>query len=150
MDPSNKALSMVLRKNIKEYEPKKQEALARIQTVTGVAFTMEVVGDVHKLNESLDSSYKDRLGEVYWGSYADNIAQLIEAKCGDDMTKSAFLDATPKRKILIRPTDQERESGGGYQRVSIDDGCLVVEYSHPGNFWTNISEIANFNLDTIL
>lgn len=43
--------------------------------------------------------YKDRLGEIFFGSYLKEIAVMIEREMKDDMVKEAFLEAVSAKKV---------------------------------------------------
>lgn len=136
---SNKEMALSLRKNIKEYEPKKAEHLAAIKGFTDIDFDVEIEGDIVALNAK--SSYTDRMGECFWKAYMENIAEFFERnKANDSFVLGEFVKNLTAKTIVIRCTTEPRPSGGKYQRLSVEDGKFVVTFTDE-HLRCNISEI---------
>eukprot|EP01117_Protostelium_nocturnum_P016016 TRINITY_DN6265_c0_g1_i1.p1 TRINITY_DN6265_c0_g1~~TRINITY_DN6265_c0_g1_i1.p1 ORF type:complete len:156 (-),score=18.68 TRINITY_DN6265_c0_g1_i1:56-523(-) len=144
--PTNKALPMVVRKNIKDFEPKIADHLKKVNDVLGGGFTFRYQGltpDV--INSSETNSYKDRIGEAseYYWRYTAN---LIADSCKDEMTKEAFVDSVSNKQIVNRYVDEDIKASW---KVVIEDGKLVVII--PMNkYWSGSDQIAYFKLDSLL
>jgi hypothetical protein len=70
-------LPFVIKKNIRDYLPKLQEYLKRIQVATGKEFFFETdYVDVLTKVAQYQSAAKERLGEILLDSYMSNVATL--------------------------------------------------------------------------
>jgi len=139
-------LPFVLKKNIRDAQPKLQQNLARIKNVTGIDFTYEVdfAAVLSKVAEYQSAAYS-RLGEIMYDSYLNSIASLFEKSCKDDMVKSALLESLSSNSIIFRIHDAAK----GYQEVLIENGSLIIQCV-PSRFWTNVQDIGNFKIETII
>jgi len=118
-------LSLALRKNIRDNEPKLKEATTKLAAFAGGEVTVEV--DWEKFNTVLskDSSYADRAGEgVEW--IVSGLAGCWEYNYANDEEFKQTLAAAWKTKKLIVETGYKRPSGGPDHGISIRDGSLVV------------------------
>jgi hypothetical protein len=68
----NKELPLALRKDLRDNEAKLNSNLERLAAVTGAKWTFET--DYAGVNKVIDGSYQNRLGEILYGSYLDNLA----------------------------------------------------------------------------
>ena len=72
MAHNNKELPLALRKDLRDNEEKLKANLERINKVTGATWTFEA--NYGEVNKAISSSYQNRLGEVFFGSYLDTLA----------------------------------------------------------------------------
>ncbi len=61
------------------------------------------------------------------------------------MIKEALLDVTPSNKILFRINEEAQ----GYQHVLIENGIVVIQCKAE-RFWTNVNDISNVKMETII
>jgi len=133
----NVTLALKSAQNIREYDEKAQGYLAQIGTAIGrsgpVTFTVE---DIKAVDAALNKNgYNNRLGEVIWGSYLEQISSKLTSLCGDDMVKEAI--GASFTKNLIFKLDPKCS---GYQNCKFADGNLVM-FCKPDSIWTNISTL---------
>jgi len=123
---SDKKLTLVQRKNIKDNEPKVSTHLQKINAATGLEFTLEV--DYLKVAEIDLSHYGSTgIGDVVV-SYLEGLAINIPKLCQDSMAKEAFAEATQgKNKIefLVLPRAEREAAFPG--RMRFDPVCRFVE-----------------------
>jgi len=129
-------LSLKSVQNIREYEQKAQGYLEAIATAIGrktpVAFVVE---DLKGVDEQLNKNgYNNRVGEVIWEAYLNQISSKLTSLCADDMVKDAIGDAFAGN--LVFKTDPKCE---GYQNCKFDANKNLVMFCKPSNIWTNIS-----------
>jgi len=139
-------LPLVLRKNIKENEANLKEHMATINTAVGKTWTFEV--DFAKINSNTEirEDLHDRLGEVIYSSYLENLATGIKSFCEHPMNKEALASAVTKNKIMYRLNAAAEPLCNEFK---IEDGVLILQ-SPPKYFWSNLSEVYSLNLDKIL
>ena len=71
-------LPMVLKKNLRDHQSKLEKNLQDIEKFLGKFLTFEAnFGEIYAL---VDSSYRDRLGEILYDSYMKNISSLYPKK----------------------------------------------------------------------
>jgi len=145
LDYDKSKLSLVFRKNMRDYEEKLQTHLNTIKEATGKDWTFEVDMKTIAGNKKIDSSYQDRPGEILYDSYMERIAQCISDNCKDDMTKEALLEAVSKNKVIFRFVDKTDD----YHEWKIEGGALILQCK-PENFWVNLSDIGYAKLDKLL
>lgn len=131
------SLSLKSAQNIREYDEKAQGYLAQIGTAIGrtgpINFTVE---DIKGVDAALNKNgYNNRLGEVIWGSYLEQISSKLTSLCADDMVKEAIAGAFTKN--LVFKLDPK---AAGYQNCKFDAGNLVM-FCKPDSVWTNISTL---------
>lgn len=128
-------LSLKSAQNIREYEEKGQVHLATIGTAIGRSGPVTfVVEDIKGVDAQLNKNgYNNRIGEVLWEAYLNQIAGKLKTLCGDDMVKEAIGDSF-KNNLIFR-TEPKCE---GYQNCKFADGNLVM-FCKPDNIWTNLS-----------
>jgi len=129
-------LSLKSVQNIREYEQKATGYLEAIATAIGrkspVAFVVE---DLKGVDEQLNKNgYNNRVGEVIWEAYLNQISSKLTSLCADDMVKDAIGDAFTAN--LVFKTDPKCE---GYQNCKFDANKNLVMFCKPSNIWTNIS-----------
>jgi len=127
-------LSLKSAQNIREYETKAADLLAKIGTALGRGAPTFVVEDLKGVDEALNKNgYNNRVGEVIWGAYLEQISSKLTSLCADDMVKEAIADSF--KNNLVFKLEPKCE---GYQNCKFKDGNLVM-FCTPGNVWTNIS-----------
>jgi len=136
-DAAGVTLSLKSAKNIRDYEEKAAGHLANIGTAIGrggpVTFVVEDVKAVDAA--TIKNGYANRLGEIIWGAYLENLSNQLTKLCKDDMVKEAI--AASFSKNLIFRLDPKCS---GYQNCKFDGGNLVM-FCKPDNIWTNISTL---------
>jgi len=125
--------------NIREYEEKGAVHLATIGTAIGrsgpVTFVVEDIPGVDvQLNKN---GYNNRIGEVLWEAYLNQIAGKLKSLCGDDMVKEAIGDSF--KNNLIFKLEPKCE---GYQNCKFADGNLVM-FCKPDRIWSNLSYLGD-------
>jgi len=129
-------LSLKSVQNIREYEQKSTDYLQAIATAIGrktpVAFVVE---DLKGIDEQLNKNgYNNRVGEVLWEAYLNQISSKLTSLCADDMVKDAIAEKFTNN--LVFKCDPKCE---GYQNCKFDAGNNLVMFCKPTNIWTNIS-----------
>lgn len=126
------ALSLNVRKNIKEFESKRDENLSKINQVLNDNFTFEC--DMEALYEETPESFKNSIGKVIYDQYLNGLAENFAKAMADEMTLEAFLAAVPSKKIVFSVKDLDYSS---FIKSAIIDGVyhLVANKKHfPCNF----------------
>jgi hypothetical protein len=128
-------LSLKTVQNIKEYEEKAQVHLGAIGTALGRSGPVTfVVEDIKSVDENLNKNgYNNRVGEVIWEAYLQQISSKLTSLCGDEMVKEAIGDSF--KNNLVFKLDPKCE---GYQNCKFADGNLVM-FCKPSNIWSNLS-----------
>ncbi len=125
-------LSLTVRKNMKEFEPKKEENLKKISSILKDQFSFEC--NFEALYEITPDSFKNELGKIIYDQYLGGLAENLSKIMADEMTLEAFLGAATAKKIsfLVEELDYSK-----FIQSSIVDGalCLVANKKHfPCNF----------------
>ena len=134
---ADKKLSLPTRKNIRDNEEKKKEHLARIEATTGkggVEFTIK--DDIQVAEQLASKGYADRMGEIFYDSYLNQLAEAVEKACKDNDAKEAFLNTWTTNKITFE-LDQKAQN---YQQITFVNGDLCMA-CQPSNIWSNISNL---------
>jgi len=132
-------LSLPTRKNLRDNEEKKKGHLGRIEAAsgkTGVEFTIK--DDIKVANQLATNGYTDRIGEVFYEAYLNQLAEAIEKLCVDPDNKAALGGSWTSNKIVFE-MDEKAE---GYQQTTFVNGELRMACK-PSNIWTNISYLGN-------
>jgi len=129
-------MPLTARKDIKDNEAKRDEFLKNINTATGQTYTLEV--DMPSLYAVLKDDHKNRIGDtVYNGVFRSMSINLVKL-CKDDMSKEAFVEATPSKKIMIKVAP----GSGYYGKSKIEDGAWVL-YVDDNKSGTNFQPTCN-------
>jgi hypothetical protein len=117
------ALPMLIRKNIKEYEPKKDENLLKIEQIFNTDFTFEC--DMEKIYEIVPESSKSTIVKMIYDKYFNSLAVNMALIMYDEAIMKSFLAAVTSRKILFKV---EHVDNHKYSQSLIIDGiyCLVI------------------------
>eukprot|EP01122_Echinamoeba_exundans_P017912 TRINITY_DN9860_c1_g1_i1.p1 TRINITY_DN9860_c1_g1~~TRINITY_DN9860_c1_g1_i1.p1 ORF type:complete len:312 (-),score=103.21 TRINITY_DN9860_c1_g1_i1:82-951(-) len=140
------ALSLAIRKGIRDSEPKKVEHLEKIKNATGVDFTFEVdFGAIlAQIPADKKADYGDRIGEVLHDWYLSPLAYGIERNVSsDEMKKEALVTACTAKKIsfAILPDAEWKKAGyGSYARIRVVNGVLFMEVK-PDTFCANVDNV---------
>eukprot|EP00300_Choanocystis_sp_HF-7_P008061 c15674_g1_i1.p1 GENE.c15674_g1_i1~~c15674_g1_i1.p1 ORF type:complete len:295 (+),score=64.16 c15674_g1_i1:33-887(+) len=127
------SLPLLVRKNIRDSEPKREEYLHVIKDILGQPYAFEV--SFEEVHNKVDD-YKDRVGDVVHEAYLGNFSDNLKNFCEDSANKEAFLNATPARKIVFRID----ASIDDYHQIQFKDGaCHIVV--PPKYFWTNVDQV---------
>jgi len=136
---ADKKLSLPTRKNLRDNEEKKKGHLERIEQATGktgVEFTIK--NDVAVAEQLATSGYTDRIGEIFYDAYLNQLADAIIKLCSDPDNKAALGGSWTSNKIYFE-TDEKAE---GYQQTSFVNGDLRMACKS-SNIWTNLSNLGN-------
>jgi len=133
-------LSLAVRKNIRDNEPKLKEAAAKLTPFAGGEVTVEVDYDAFNKLMSKDDSYIDRAGEgVEW--IVAGLAGSWEYQYGqEDEFKQVLSTAWTTKKLIIETGGYKRPSGGPDHSVSLRNGSIVVGCDD-GYIVTNTADI---------
>ena len=94
------ALPMLARKNIKEFEPKRDENLAKIKQIFNTKFTFEC--NMEKIYENSPESCKNNIGKIMYEKYFGYLAVNLALIMADESIFKAFLTAVTSKRILFR------------------------------------------------
>jgi len=133
------SLSLVVRKNIRDYTPKMTANLETIREVTGVDFQVEIDFAGVKAAIPATNSYCDRLGEVFYDWYLKSLASRIKGFAQDPLQREAFVEAFSERKT-IRFVMVAKIPDGAYGKTSNDGGVLVAHIPID-NFCSNVDNL---------
>jgi len=145
------ALPLAVRKDIRDKEPKIQEAKKKIDAALGFEVTIDINNEeVHKVLTEAGHSRKEAFTEPL-SQYLDNLSQQLATITKDPQVKEELTKAISAKKISVvvqkdplPSKEPERGNLGGntYVGVEFKDGALRVII--PQNcFWSNISNISN-------
>jgi len=134
-DVKGVTLSLKSAQNIREYEEKAAGYLAQIGTALGRGGPVNfVVEDLKAVDAALNKNgYNNRVGEVIWGAYLEQISSKLTSLCGDDLVKESVADSF--KNDLVFKLEAKADN---YQNCKFKDGNLVM-FCEPGKVWTNIS-----------
>jgi hypothetical protein len=136
-----------LRKNLRDTEPQRDEALKSIESTLGVGpWTFEC--DWAAIHSNVKpANWQDSLGSLMFKNWLPTLAEKVKpGKYNlDDEARKALIKATPTRKIVAR---LGAANTGVDPRVVFENGVLVMEQG-PENFGTNAGSVAS-KLDTKL
>jgi len=136
---ADKKLSLPTRKNLRDNDEKKKGHLERIEAAagkTGVEFVF--TNDIAVAEQLAKNGYADRIGEVFYDAYLNQLASSIEKLCADVDNKAALGGSWTSNKIYFE-TDEKAE---GYQQCTFVDGNLRLACK-ASNIWTNLSNLGN-------
>jgi len=145
------ALPLAVRKDIRDNEPKIQEANKKINAALGFDVTIEVNNEsLQTLLTEANHSKKDSFtGPV--SQYLDSLAQQIAVIAKDLMVKEELARVMPAKKVVFvlrkedLPADEPGRSnfgGSSYTGFEFKDGALNVVVPVK-NFWSNIGDVAD-------
>jgi hypothetical protein len=135
------ALPLVIRKNIRDSEPKLHEHLAIINEATGKEWAFEA--DWAAIVGQLEANQKDTIGQLYHNDVMGNLARNIAKLVKTETTKEAFLEATSSNKIVIKLNDKIKD----YWDISFSNGDLVV--THKKSI-CNLANIEYFDIVAVI
>ena len=115
------SLSLIVKKNIKENELKRDENLKKISQVLKEQFTFEC--DMEKIHDLTPESFKNNLGKVIYDQYLSGLAENIAKIMADEMTREAFLSAVSTKKIIFTVDALDFSA---FVKSSIIDGALYI------------------------
>ncbi|KAL6049361.1 hypothetical protein QOT17_020517 [Balamuthia mandrillaris] len=143
-------LSLTQRKNIRDVTPEIDALVQKINAASGQTFSF--AADYLTIVQHAQH-YKDEPARLV-KEYLQHFTTGLEKLCADDMSKEAFLDATPKRTItFVVLSPQEYEAAfpgvsGFHPKHRLTDGgweiCVSQEYLP-----SNVSEVSE-NLEALL
>jgi len=129
-----KGLPLLLRKNLRDNEAKRDANLARIAAATGTEpWLFEV--DMIALHAAVGDDYKSRLGEILYDSYLDSVANRLESLSKDDLVKECLVEKLSTRRVVYRFGECD-----SYIKTTIEAGCLVIVQT-PGNFYSAVGDL---------
>jgi len=89
-----------------------------------------------------DESKNNDFARIVYEDYLGAMATMLEQTCADDMTKEAFLEATPTRKLKFKFVDTVEWS----KCVSIEGGALVF-VTAKGDFGSWMSYFSDYKIE---
>jgi hypothetical protein len=135
-------LPLATRLNLEQYKPNLDEALEKINSLTGDSdWTLEV--DFDKIITQTEEHYKARLGELYYKDVMQYVVQNLEKTLKTETTKEAFLEATSQHKIIISISEKQQQ----YWIYKFNNGA--IELTHKKSIG-NLYEIGQFDLEAII
>lgn len=135
------ALPMLVRKNIKEFEPKRDENLAKIKQIFNTEFTFEC--DMEKIYENSPESCKNTIGQIIYEKYFGCLAVNLALIMADESVLKAFLTAVTSRRILFRI-----EHIDGYKRTKseIIDGVYSLTINKDEGYFSVYTYEAGYDI----
>jgi len=136
---ADKKLSLPTRKNMRDNEEKKKAHIERIEKATGktgIEFTIN--NDIAVAETLAANRYADRIGEIFYDSYLNQLADSLIKLCADADNKDALGGSWTSNKMYFE-TDEKAE---GYQQVTFVNGDLRMACK-ASNIWTNLSNLGN-------
>lgn len=126
------SLSLVVRKNIRDSEAKRDEWLAALKEATGVEFTFEVdFENIHgRLPEKEKKTYGDKIGSCVHETYLKPFVNGIKKAIADPMRKEALISMASNKKIIFNLLDKpewEKAGYGAYCRMRCADGNIYMD-----------------------
>lgn len=136
---ADKKLTLPTRKNLRDNEEKKKEHLAKIEAVTGksgVEFTIK--DDIKVADQLATNGYADRMGEILYDSYLNQLTEALSKLCASGPAKDALNNSWTTNKINFE-LDEKAE---GYQQTTFVNGELRIACKS-SNIWCNLSYLGN-------
>lgn len=121
-------LTLAARLDIFDTMPARAKIMEQVLAATGVDYEVEV--DWKNWCDASNHLYPDRPGgcvNAYLTAFAKNVVEL----CKDEMSKEAFVDATPAKQIYFRIVSQD-ELGGSHVNCTCtfsEEGILHISTS---------------------
>jgi len=143
------ALPLSVRKDIRDNQPKIDDAKAKLAAALGMSdLTLEINNEAaHALLVESSHSKKEAFTEII-ARYLDNLSKQLDLMCKDPHVKEDLLKAVSAKKVVFSllktewPSAEVEKYGRVYVGVHFHDG--VLELIVPvKNFWSNIDYIAN-------
>jgi len=136
---ADKKLSLPTRKNMRDNEEKKKAHLERIEKASGKSGVEFTINNEIAVAETLAANrYADRIGEIFYDAYLNQLADSLIKLCADADSKDALGGSWTSNKIYFE-TDEKAE---GYQQVTFVNGDLRMACK-ASNIWTNLSNLGN-------
>jgi hypothetical protein len=134
-----------VRKELKDQDSNRVQALKKIKEASGIDFKFEVdIGQLYS-NPDLPNDKKTNIGSLVYGSQLTNLAKLFEEFLKDDMSKQALVDALSDKKVIRYVVDKNltdmcpKYCMGSYSGLTIKEGELWMvtkpEYVGFGNYY---------------
>lgn len=130
-------MNVATRKNIQDFEGKRDENLARINKAVGLEFSLDIDWVPFAKLLSATQAYKDRIGWMIYEAYLESLADNLETLCKDEMSKEAVQEACDKKTIRFA-LDENLERG--YGDCTFVDGVLTLSFP-PARFGSNVGII---------
>jgi len=143
------ALPLSVRQQIRDTKDRRDAVCARIAKAVGVdAVTWNVEADSAAIVARKDKDYVYDVEPAL--QYIEALAELVEKKCADDMVKEAVADVFKSKTVGLKIVDNLDKLTGqqmhsSYNGVQFADGGLYA-VTTPGNWWTNVSQVADFDI----
>lgn len=138
------ALPMLARKNIKEFEPKRDENLAKIKQIFNTEFTFEC--DMEKIYEKSPDSCKNSIGKIMYEKYFGYLAENLALIMADEVVLKAFLTAVTSRKILFKI---EHIDGYKYTTSEIIDGVYSLTINKDQGYFSLHTYEAGYDITVL-
>jgi len=136
---ADKKLSLPTRKNMRDHEEKKKAHLEHIEKATGKTGVEFAINNDIAVAETLAANrYADRIGEIFYDSYLNQLAESLTKLCADEDNKTALGGSWTSNKIYFE-TDEKAE---GYQQTTFVNGDLRIACKS-SHIWSNLSNLGN-------
>jgi len=136
-------LPLITRLNVEQSRERLEENLEKIRTITGESdWAVEV--DFEKAIKASPNQLKT-IGTLYYSDVLDYLVQNLQRTLANETTKEAFLEATSQRKIIIRVSENPKETN--YWKLIFENGSLVIQYKKD---IANLYEVGSFNLAAVM
>ncbi|KAF2071545.1 hypothetical protein CYY_007144 [Polysphondylium violaceum] len=129
------------RLNLKKNQDKFTQSFEKIKAATGVEWSLD--------DASLESvfphvgTYQNQVGDIF-AEVIGYVAQNIEKRLSDEMVKEAFLELTPKAKLVFKFA--EKLSTSNYWEYKFEDQSLTVYFKAIAN----TSDARDFDFEKLL
>jgi len=118
-------LSLAIRKNVRDFTDHHKAALERLAVFIGGGPITLIEPDYNAMNEAVDSSYKDRVGEVVnW--ILEGFASNLEHRFRNDETFSGALKRVWTVKQISIKLGKVKCVDSSYHTTSLDKGAMVI------------------------
>lgn len=138
-DFAGATLSLKSAANLREYAPKRDEFCAAIAATTGKSSVEFTFTDIKLMDaEVAKKGYENRLGEVFFNSYLQQLSESLTRLCANEAAKAALNQKWTSNKVYFE-LDAKAPS---YQNVDFVNGDLRMS-AKADYIWSNLGELGN-------
>jgi hypothetical protein len=140
-------LPLSVQVKIRDTKADRETQLARAAKALGLdALTCDIDADYAQILAAAPA--KADVGA--YNQYLKALAICFERKCAaDEMVREAVVDVMSAKKVSVRVPDMKAVSGlkmdNGYNGIQFDGGVVTV-ITTAGNYWTNVSQVEQFDI----
>jgi len=136
-------LSLILRKNIRDFTPKMTSNLEMMKEASGVDFTVEIDFAGIKAVLAADNSYGDRLGEALYDWYMTALAKNVKRFCEAPLQKEAFAEHLGEKKTIRFNITKAKLADSYAYALTADEGGVLVCTIPVDKFCSNVDNLGN-------